>query len=259
MSQRSFAVPPFAHECLDGAAAAWGASFDHPFVRELAAGTLRPELFRFYQMQDARYLEAFADAAAIIATRSPDPIDKLWFIDAARMALVVEGALHAGYGEKLGYGPDDIRTLELTPNNRAYQDHMISTALRGTLVEAIAALAPCPWLYVVLGQRLLQEYGTPPETHPYADWLKTYSDPGFNDYMDELLSRLQRAADAADDAARERAKTAFMASVRYEWMFWQQAWEQQQWPTPSALPRPDASNEREPGEQVGRALAGAID
>lgn len=259
MSQHGFAVPPFAQECLDGAAAAWGASFDHPFVRELAAGTLRSELFRFYQMQDARYLEAFADAAAIIATRSPDPVDKLWFIDAARMALVVEGALHAGYGKKLGYGPAELLSLELTPNNRAYQDHMISTALRGTLVEAIAALAPCPWLYVVLGQRLLQEHGTPPETHPYADWLATYADPGFNDYMNELLPRLQRAADSADDAARERAKIAFITSVRYEWMFWQQAWEEQKWPTPITQAVQNGSDARDTDAQMDRALAGAID
>lgn len=248
MSHRGYAVPPFASECLDGAAAAWGASFDHPFVRELAGGTLRPELFRFYQMQDARYLEAFADAAAIIATRSPAPADKLWFIDAARMALVVESALHAGYGETLGYGPDDVRRLELTPSNRAYQDHMISTALRGTLVEAIAALTPCPWLYVELGQRLQREYGPPPAAHPYAAWLQTYADPGFDDYMRELLSQLQRAADAADDEARARARTAFLTSVRYEWMFWQQAWEQQRWPQATAL---EGGEERENGELSG--------
>ncbi len=259
MSQRGYAVPPFAHECLDGAAAAWGASFDHPFVRELAAGTLQPELFRFYQMQDARYLEAFSDAAAIISTRSPVPADKLWFIDAARMALMVEGALHAGYGEKLGYGPDDIMALELTPNNRAYQDHMVSTALRGTLVEAIAALTPCPWLYVELGQRLQREHGTPAASHPYADWLKTYADPGFDDYMNELLSRLQRAADAADDAARERAKTAFVTSVRYEWMFWQQAWEQQEWPTPNTLSVPGTDSSRQRDDQTERVLTSAID
>lgn len=230
MSQRGYAVPPFAHECLDGAAAAWGASFDHPFVRELAAGTLQPELFRFYQMQDARYLEAFADAAAIIATRCPAPADKLWFIDAARMALVVEGELHAGYGRKLGYGPEDIAGLELTPNNRAYQDHMIATAQRGTLVEAVAALAPCPWLYIDLGQRLLRELGTIEDAHPYAAWLRMYSDPQFFDYMQNLLERLERFAVAADVAARKRAKDAFVASARYEWMFWEQAWTAQRWP-----------------------------
>lgn len=225
-----FPVPPFARQCLDAAADAWGASFEHPFVRALADGTLDPARFRFYQMQDARYLGAFADASAIIATRWPDPVDKLWFIDAARLALVVEGSLHAGYGKTLGYTPEDVARVPLTPNNRAYQDHMVATAVRGTVVEAVAALTPCPWLYIALGQHLQAAHGAPGDDHPYAAWLRTYADPGFDDYMRELLARLQRAADAADDAARARAVDAFVASVRYEWMFWQQAWEGQRWP-----------------------------
>ncbi len=202
-------------------------------MRELAAGTLEPQLFRFYQMQDARYLEAFSDACAIISTRCADPADKLWFIDAARLALVVEGQLHAGYGQKLGYGPADIAALELTPNNRAYQDHMVSSAARGTLVEAIAAITPCPWLYIEVGQHLEREFGPPSDDHPYADWLRMYSDPAFNDYMDRLLALLQGAAESHDDLARDRAKEGFLASVRYEWMFWQQAWERQEWPVGS--------------------------
>src|SRR5690606_4493652 len=98
-----FSIPPFAKRCMDITGNSWGASFEHPFVVALADGSLKPEIFKFYQMQDARYLEAFSDACAIISTKVEDPIDKLWFVDAARMALVVEGQLHAGYGVKLGY------------------------------------------------------------------------------------------------------------------------------------------------------------
>jgi thiaminase/transcriptional activator TenA len=229
MTDANFEIPPFAQTCLDAARPMWGASFEHPFVLALADGSLDEEIFKFYQMQDARYLEAFSDASALISTRVRDPEDKLWFVDAARLALVVEGELHAGYGEELGYGPEDIARIELTPNNRAYQDHMISTATRATLVEAVAALTPCPWLYIALGQHLLEQMGEVPDEHPYAEWLRMYSDPEFDEYMDNLLARLQRYADAADEAARERAVEAFRTSVRYEWMFWQQAWEQQQW------------------------------
>jgi len=230
IESRAFSVPPFAEDCLAHAGDAWDAAFDHPFVHALATGELDAATFRFYQMQDARYLEAFADAASLISTRCADPDDKLWFIDAARLALVVEGELHEGYGEELGYDPEDIRKLRLTPNNRAYQNHMIERAQRGTLVEATAAITPCPWLYVELGQRLAREMGQVPDDHPYAEWLAMYRDPEFNEYMDNLLRRLQRFAEAADAAARERARTAFTTSVRYEWMFWDQAWTQQEWP-----------------------------
>lgn len=229
IESRAFAVPPFAEACLTHAGDTWDAAFDHPFVHALAEGTLDAETFKFYQMQDARYLEAFADASSLLSVRCTDPDDTLWFIDAARLALVVEGELHEGYGEALGYGPADIRALELTPNNRAYQDHMIRQAQTGTLVEGVAALTPCPWLYVELGQRLEREMGDVPDDHPYADWLEMYRDPEFNEYMDNLLNRLQRFAEAADKSARERAKTAFTTSVRYEWMFWDQAWTQQEW------------------------------
>ena len=230
IESRAFTVPPFAESCLKHAGDTWDAAFDHPFVHALAEGTLETDTFKFYQMQDARYLEAFADASSLISTRCPAPHDKLWFIDAARLALVVEGELHEGYGEELGYGPEDIRDLQLTPNNRAYQNHMVERAQRGTLVEAVAALAPCPWLYVELGQRLEREMGAIPDDHPYAEWLAMYRDPEFNEYMDNLLSRLQRFAEAADEPARTQARTAFTTSVRYEWMFWNQAWTQQEWP-----------------------------
>jgi len=230
LDDRPFNVPPFAHACLAYAREPWEEAIDHPFVHALADGTLEAERFRFYQMQDARYLEAFADATCLLSTRCPHPDDKLWFIDAARLGLVVEGELHENYGRELGYGPDDIRTLEPTPNNRAYQDHMIRQAQTGTRVEAVAAITPCPWLYVELGQRMEREMGDVPTDHSYAEWLETYRDPDFHVYMDNLLARLQRFADAADNEARNRAKTAFATSVRYEWMFWQQAWTQQEWP-----------------------------
>ncbi len=223
-------APPFAVECANASKGAWGASFDHPFVVALADGSLDPDRFRFYQMQDARYLEAFADACSVISTRCVEPETKLWFIDAARLAIVVEQQLHAGYGEKLGYSPADIRKVDLTPNNKAYQDHMISAAARGSLVEAIAAITPCPWLYTDLGQHLQSKLGEIPSDHPYADWLHTYSDPGFVTYTNELLQHLQMEADRHGEPYLDRARDAFAKSVRFEWMFWDQAWRAQRWP-----------------------------
>ena len=35
---------------------AWQASFQHPFVLQLQEGTLEPDIFRYYLIQDAYYL-----------------------------------------------------------------------------------------------------------------------------------------------------------------------------------------------------------
>jgi thiaminase (transcriptional activator TenA) len=225
-----FELPPFAAILRTHAAADFGRSFRHPFVLSLANGSLAAETFRFYQMQDARYLEALADAASLISTRTHEPDSKMWWIEAARLALIVERSLHLNYGTKLGYGPADIAALRLTPTNRAYQAHLVDTATRGSLVEAIAAFAPCPWLYASLGQHLQRTMGEPAADHPYAEWLKTYAAPDFLTYMSVLLEELQTAANAAGERELTRAKEAFLTSVRYEWAFWEQAWVREGWP-----------------------------
>jgi thiaminase/transcriptional activator TenA len=225
-----YTVTPFARECLAQASNIWQAAHDHPFVKAIADGTLDTGRFRFYQMQDARYLESYADACALIASRCRAPEDSLWFIEAARRALVTERSLHLHYGEQLGYGPEDLASLECTPNNRAYQDHIISQAQRASLAEAVAAVAPCPWLYREIGRDLLAELRPMDRDHPYAEWLDRYADPEIDENIDGLLERLDRFAGTVDRAARQRAIAAFRTSIRYEWMFWEQAWEPQEWP-----------------------------
>lgn len=223
----------FHTRCRQYAEEAWTASFQHPFVEALIDGSLAPERFKFYQMQDARYLEALADAFVRIGTRCPDPEDKLWFVEAAERALRTERSLHLHYGEQLGYDSDDLAALTLTPNNRAYQNHMLERTARGTRLEALAAVTPCPWLYRELGENVLNELGgAVPDEHPYAAWIRRYADPDPGETMDldELFGRLDQWATRSDEAQRERALEAFGTSARYEFLFWEQAWTRQEWP-----------------------------
>ena len=237
----SFRVPPFAASCYEAAAKSWTAACEHPFLTSLLDGSLAPEFFRFYQMQDARDLEAYADACSLISVRMDDPENKLWFIDAARLALVVERELHAEYGRKLGYSPQDVARLVLTPNNRAYQNHLLTACTKGTLLEAVAALAPCPWLYAEVGRSVSGRLSNLAPDHPYADWLRTYADPAFVTYTNELLFLLEYLAERhPDEEHRSAAKEAFQLSTRYEFMFWDQAWTLQGWP-----PTGDSTAERD--------------
>jgi hypothetical protein len=58
-----------------------------PFNRELAAGTLTPERFRFYILQDAIYLGQFARVLAIAAAKAPDAATVQNFVHSALGAI----------------------------------------------------------------------------------------------------------------------------------------------------------------------------
>lgn len=226
----SFEVPPFAALCLEAAVEDWRASFEHPFLLGLLDGTLDEEKFRYYQMQDARYLQTYADVCSMISVRFKDAGRKLWFIEGARLALVVERELHEEYGRKLGYTGEDIANLVLSPDNRAYQNHLLTSARSDSLLTAVAALAPCPWLYADIGQQVIHRFTELPEDHPYADWLATYADPTFVVYTNELLAHLQYVADRFPDPDHQSdAIEAFVLSAKYEVKFWEQAWTLQGW------------------------------
>lgn len=229
-SDISFEIPPFAATCLEAASEYWKASFEHAFVSSLLDGSLSEERFRYYQMQDARYLEVFADSCSLISVRFAEPDRKLWFIDAARLAIVVERELHEEYGRRFGYTARDIADLELSPNNRAYQNHLLISSQQGTMLEAVAAITPCPWLYADIGKRFAHLLNDISADHPYADWLRTYADPSFVTYANELMQHLQFLADRNVDPHQQKdAIDAFVLSTRYEVMFWEQAWQEQDW------------------------------
>ena len=57
----------------------WDAQFKHPFVKALGNGTLPERKFRYYILQDARYLEELAGIFALGAQRARDPDTALRF------------------------------------------------------------------------------------------------------------------------------------------------------------------------------------
>ncbi len=57
----------------------WDAQLTHPFVVALGMGTLPTRKFKYYILQDARYLEELAKVFALGAQRATDPDTALHF------------------------------------------------------------------------------------------------------------------------------------------------------------------------------------
>lgn len=165
----------------------------HGFVRGLADGSLQIQRFKGYVAQDAYFLEAFARAYAFCLANSTSREDLYGFADLIA-GVLGELKLHRRYAERWQVDLSYVTPVEAT---KAYVDFLLETARRGDLGETIAAMTPCMRLYAFLGRALSAGRVAP----LYADWVKTYADPGFEALAARLETLLDRHA-ANSDAVR---------------------------------------------------------
>lgn len=217
----------FSQLAWDETAELLGKIIDLPFNRELAAGVLSEERFRYYMIQDALYLEDYSRTLAVCAARAPDAAAMQRFAAAAEEALVVERALHAGFFEKFGIGPEAAAAAEPSPTCAAYTNFLLSVAHVGSYAEAVAAVLPCFWIYWDVGKRIAAESAA---DNPYAAWIETYSDPEFGEQVEAVIGITDRTAAAATAEQQARMLDAFKRSTQYEWMFWDSAYRLETWP-----------------------------
>jgi thiaminase/transcriptional activator TenA len=189
------------------------ASASHPFVTGLERGTLPAAAFERYVAQDSFYLRAFFRAYALAAAKA-ERLEHLALFHELLGGALDEMRMHRRYAAELGIELDGVTPLAAT---RAYVDFLMDLAWHRELGELIAGLAPCMRLYAFLGERLGRAVGGRPD-HPYAVWIRTYSDPEFQrlaDRHDALLDEL-----AADTAA---VRGAYRRAMRCERDFFEAA------------------------------------
>jgi thiaminase/transcriptional activator TenA len=160
----------------------------HRFVQGLGYGTLPVASFKSYVAQDAYFLDAFARAYAFCLAHGTSR-DDLYGFSELIVGVLEELKLHKSYTERLQVSLDGVTPI---PATAAYVDFLLGTAKRGDLGETIAGMTPCMRLYAFLGQELAKKDVAP----AYADWVKTYADPGFEVLAVRLEGLLdQHAAD----------------------------------------------------------------
>jgi thiaminase (transcriptional activator TenA) len=200
---------------------------DLPFNRELAAGTLAAERFRFYIVQDALYLDQYGRALALAAARGPDTGALKDFAQYAIGAVEVEMALHKTFLRTFDIDPASLVNAERAPDCHAYTSFLLATAYHEPWEVLLAALLPCFWLYWDVGTTIAKHASG---DNPYRAWIDTYADDAFGDAVRAVIAATDRAAADASETVRVRMTEAFIRSCQYEWLFWDGAWHRRSWP-----------------------------
>jgi thiaminase (transcriptional activator TenA) len=205
----------------------YDAILEHPFLTGLVDGSLDRASFAFYLRQDALYLVQYARALAALGGRAPTGHDAAMFARHATGALEVERALHEALLGELGVDPASTWATAAAPTNVAYTSYLLAVVHTGSYAEGLAAVLPCYWIYWEVGKHLLDR-GSPDKR--YQRWIGTYGGEDFGAVVREVLDVTDRVGAEVGNWERELMHQHFRLTSRYEWMFWDMAYRQEQWP-----------------------------
>jgi len=203
----------------------WESIFHHPFVKGIGDGTLSRDRFEFYLKQDYAYLIDFSRVFALACAKSRTLREMGTFAALLHATLTTEMELHRKTCAAFGIATEELARTRKSPVTSAYTDLLVRTAYEGEVPDILAVLLPCACGYVEIGRRLESE-GLPEDPF-YRDWIDTYSSPGFQEFADWLIGRMNEHAADAPAERREHWHWLYESSARYEYLFFDMSWKKE--------------------------------
>lgn len=203
----------------------WEGSFRHPFIQEVAKGTLPLDTFAFYVTQDAYYLSVFAQVQALAGAKAGTFSETKRWAEHVQKTYEVEAELHERFFKRLNLKKEDA--FRPAPTSFAYTRHLLTVGYTGSIIEIIAAMLPCYWLYGDIGKRLVD---AKPGVDVYQDWINAYGLSEFEKLVQEQITTLDSLAETSSRETIQRVRNHFLISSRYEYMFWEMAYHKETWP-----------------------------
>lgn len=197
--------------------------YRHPFTVELIDGILPREKFLYYMQQDSLYLVDFGRALALVGAKMRKAEDVALLLYFAEQGLLAERELHEFYFREYQVTPMDKKG----PGCFAYCSHLLERAALGSPAEAMAALLPCFWIYREVGNHIRK---LADDDNPYFKWIESYSSAVYAIVVDKAMDLTDRLAEGASDEECQRMMDGFIASSRYEYLFWDDAYQLRTWP-----------------------------
>tara|TARA_B100000767_G_C19715309_1_gene514663 strand:- start:857 stop:1510 length:654 start_codon:yes stop_codon:yes gene_type:complete len=195
---------------------------EHPFITQLMDGSLPKDIFDFYIQQDIHYLEEYKKLLALVGTKCYSTEDVQFFLDAATGIIHVENALHQTFVS------DAQKPAEISPTCELYTSYLCKIANGGSVEEALAAILPCFTIYKDVGDYILAEQQNKGD-NPYQDWINTYGGEAFAASVAKAIEITNTYAQNAPKSTLQRMEAAFQKASKLEWMFWDSAYQKEQW------------------------------
>lgn len=197
----------------------WEDYYDHPFIKGIGDGSLNPEKFRYYMIQDYLYLLEYVKVFAFGIIKSTSETEMRYFSDCISSILNSEMKIHKNYMKKLSITNDEIIRMQPALDNISYTSYMLSISMNQGLLELLVSILACAWSYQLIGEHLAQIEGAADHIL-YGEWIKGYSSEEYRKGNEIIFKMVNLLGENATDTVIDNAKQIFINCSRYEKAFW---------------------------------------
>jgi len=211
----------FTSEVLDKYSSSWQKMLDHPFLKQVADGTIPDERFANWLRQDYVFVREAIPFVALMIPKAPLPHRK------ALADTVVGFNQELGLFEKMAaeHGVD-LQNVVAAPTNRGYIDFLLRTAALEPYELAFTALYAGEKAYLDSWRRVKQDQT---ERSKWQGFIDHWSSDAFRDWVDWIGAELDELAAKASPELRAQMEERFVDGLRYEYLFWELAYRGQSW------------------------------
>ncbi|PKH24761.1 thiaminase II [Enterobacterales bacterium CwR94] len=203
------------------AGAEWQTYVAHPFLQQLAEGSLPAAAFQRYLTQDYLFLLHFARAYALLVSKLRT-LPEMRAATASLNAIVAELPLHVSYCASWGISEADIATEQEASETVNYTRYVLDIGHSGDALDLLAALLPCVAGYAEIGLGLLHHPATNLTDNPYASWIRNYGDEHYLQGVNAAIALLENQWQQRGSEQRfAELSTIFTTATRLEAAFWQ--------------------------------------
>ena len=202
----------------------WELMTYHRFVSQLGDGSLSPSIFKTYFLQDYVFVNDLVVLAAQALAKAPNLKAASIFNDFLTGVLDPENDLFMRFFNQLGASEEDYSSVKASPTTQAFGDFLVRTSLEGTFDEIVLVLYVTEGTYLDWGGRLTEEKVNP--TNPvYREWIDLHGP----EVLGDLVSWLENYINNDSSISPERADYLFHTALRYEFLFWESAYNDELW------------------------------
>lgn len=200
----------------------WNGYLEQPFVKELGEGTLAEERFRYYMIQDYRYLLQYSKVFALGIVKSGEEGMMRRFACMVHDTLEGEMDVHKSYMKRLGITDEELAATKTGLANQSYTSYMLDVSQRGDVLDVLTAVLSCAWSYQMIGAHHSRQ---PAAKHPlYGEWVQSYSSADYCRGVSEIMDMADELGARVTPERAAYLTEVFVNCCKYERDFWEMAY-----------------------------------